>query len=139
MQRHCSSYCYVESQESAAPEEGEEDPSCEQWKQSGYCEHEQYTEYMQRSCPKACGVADLGAAATYDFEMAEQLDEDAAVGAAAAGGGYESEFDETGTDIIDDVPASPPPEPEPPAADGPDNDNCVGWAQQGLCDSEDYA
>jgi len=136
MATHCASYCHVESQAATtAEDEGGEDPSCEQWKASGYCDHEQYADYMQRACPKACGISNPSAAAGQANPDAPSEDEPA-----VASTRYESEFDETGTEIIDDPPATPPsePEPQPPAADGPDNENCVAWAKQGLCESDDY-
>ena len=52
MEKHCASSCAVAALCSAT---AEEDEQCVKWATEGYCDHEQFKDYMTRSCPKSCG------------------------------------------------------------------------------------
>ncbi|KAL1525832.1 hypothetical protein AB1Y20_020668 [Prymnesium parvum] len=138
MARHCAAYCSAEVLEA---DESKDDPSCARWKEAGYCEHAQYAGYMRRSCSQACGVSAAAEAAEDVFEAVETLEEEV--------GGYRAEFDEAGTEIIEDVAVvEAEAEAEAEAGGGGggeaaggeagENESCSAWARQGLCESEQY-
>ena len=115
MGKFCTDSCAEGGQAEAS---ADEDASCGRWKESGYCEHEQYAEYMARACPTSCGASSAGGTSGTDEEEM------------VVGGLEPEEFDETGTEIVNGGAAAEPEVAQ--AQDGPENENCRAWVQQGC-------
>ena len=97
------------------------------WAEEGYCSHEQYKQYMERSCRNACGFGPLDAddpdTEAHEAEAIyedEEMDNDEG----AAGGGDTSA---EGTETASGARAAPKSAAE-------ESEHCPGWARQGLCE-----
>ena len=124
----------------------EEDGQCANWAAEGYCSHDQFKEYMERSCPSSCGfepkAADSGGASA------------AAAAATAAGAGQDAfhadssqtEEEEEEEEEDEEEAAADESMPGSAAESGAQQDrgassaasepaNCAAWARQGLCDT----